>query len=398
MTAWFAPGRVELLGKHTDYAGGRSLLLAIDRGVTVRVDDADGDLVAVSDAAEGTVSLRGEDPLPSGHWGNYLRTVVARLEHNFGPLPPSRISVTSTLPLASGMSSSSALMIATAMALAHHAGFPETGRWRENITTPEDLATYLATIENGASFGALEGKVGVGTFGGSQDHTAIICCRPNEIAQYSFQGSAPRREDSIDWDPSLSLVIAVSGVAAEKTGSARQHYNRLAELTAEITRRWNLETGRTDANIGEAVASDPEAEDRLRALLRGESELERRFEQFIMESRHCIPRAVTALRDGDLADFGRAVRLSQQGSEDGLANQIDETRFLVRDAIDRGALAASAFGAGFGGSVWALLPTAQAEAFGDEWLRSYRHAYPQYVERSDVIVATPQEGARPIGA
>lgn len=396
MTTWFAPGRIELLGKHTDYAGGRSLLVAIDRGVTVRLDDADGGLVAESDAFPGEVDLRAAEALPNGHWGNYLRTVVTRLEHNFGPLPSAKLTITSTLPLASGMSSSSALMIAAALALANHAGFTESELWRENIATQEDLATYLATIENGASFRALEGKRGVGTFGGSQDHTAIICCLPNQVSQYSFRGATPTLEDTLPWDPSLALVVAVSGVAAEKTGGAQQHYNRLAELTAEIRDRWNAATGRTDVNVGQAIHSAPGAEQQLRELLWGEPELERRYEQFVTESRQCIPTAAQALRNGDLDAFGDAVGRSQNGAEEGLQNQVEETAFLVRDAVRLGAPAASAFGAGFGGSVWALVPEAQAEAFAGEWLDSYVAAYPQVAGRATTLVTRPHGGAHPI--
>ena len=311
-------------------------------------------------------------------------------------MPSAKLTITSTLPLASGMSSSSALMIAAALALANHAGFTESELWRENIATQEDLATYLATIENGASFRALEGKRGVGTFGGSQDHTAIICCLPNQVSQYSFRGATPTLEDTLPWDPSLALVVAVSGVAAEKTGGAQQHYNRLAELTAEIRDRWNAATGRTDVNVGQAIHSAPGAEQQLRELLRGEPELERRYEQFVTESRQCIPTAAQELRNGDLDAFGDAVGRSQKGAEEGLQNQVEETAFLVRDAVRLDAAAASAFGAGVGGSVWALVPEAQAEAFAGEWLDSYVAAYPQVAGRATTLVTRPHGGAHPI--
>lgn len=398
MSTWFAPGRVEILGKHTDYAGGRSLLMTLDRGVSVSIDDAAAGLWCSSDAIPGEVSLRQADPLPDGHWGHYLRAVVARLEHNFGRLRPARLTVTSTLPMASGMSSSSALTVAASLALIHHNHLDEDPRWTRNITTPEELATYLATMENGASFRELEGRRGVGTFGGSQDHTAIVCCRPDFVARYSFRGVSPRLEDSIAWDPAVCLVVAMSGVAAEKTGAARQRYNRLAELTARITQRWNAATGRDDANIGQALASGPEAETRLAALLSGEPALSRRFDQFVTESERCIPAAAECLRAGDFAGFGEVAAISQRGADEGLANQIDETRFLVNSALERGAHAASAFGAGFGGSVWALLPASDAEAFSREWLAEYQRTYPQHAERASVIVSTPQGGAREIGA
>ena len=86
MTTWFVPGRVEVLGKHTDYAGGRSLICATDLGVTATVTDvlrpAGGRFVsAVSDASPESVTLGdGYGEPPVGHWGNYVATVVSRLE------------------------------------------------------------------------------------------------------------------------------------------------------------------------------------------------------------------------------------------------------------------------------------------------------------------------------
>ncbi|MFZ1381801.1 MAG: galactokinase family protein, partial [Scrofimicrobium sp.] len=173
--SWFVPGRIEVLGKHTDYAGGRSLLVATEQGVTATVSD-------LPDAAVGTVeahSSASPDPvvfvvgksldLPAGHWGKYVQTVVDRLTLNFGELKPARVEIDSTLPLASGMSSSSALIVAVALALADQNGLWDLPQWKENITDQLDLAGYAATIENGADFKGLKGSSGVGTFGGSQD-------------------------------------------------------------------------------------------------------------------------------------------------------------------------------------------------------------------------------------
>ena len=71
---WVMPGRIEVLGKHTDYGGGRVLVCAVDRGVTVQAQEAagaPGSLEAASEAYPGTLQLRaGTDPqLPPGHWG-----------------------------------------------------------------------------------------------------------------------------------------------------------------------------------------------------------------------------------------------------------------------------------------------------------------------------------------
>ncbi|MDN5688865.1 MAG: galactokinase, partial [Brachybacterium sp.] len=114
-----------------------------------------------------------------------------------------------------------------------------------------------------------------------------------------------------------------------------------------------------------------------------------RLEQFLTESEQIIPAASTALETGDLEEFGRLVDLSQTGAETGLRNQVPETITLQRLARDHGAHAASAFGAGFGGSVWALVPADGAERFAAEWLEAYRAAHP---ERRDATTAITRPG------
>lgn len=57
MTRWFVPGRIEVLGKHTDYAGGSTLVAAVDRGVTISIEPGDSEITVSTDAAPGELSL-----------------------------------------------------------------------------------------------------------------------------------------------------------------------------------------------------------------------------------------------------------------------------------------------------------------------------------------------------
>lgn len=394
---WFVPGRIEVLGKHTDYAGGRSLLAAVDRGVTVHAvaaPEGSSEFVATSDASPGEVRLRvgTESGLPAGHWGNYVQTVIDRLTANFGALPSARLAITSTLPLASGMSSSSALLTGIAMALVDLAGITEHEAWQRHITSRIDLAGYAACIENGMSFGDLVGHRGVGTFGGSEDHTAMLCGVEGHLGQFSF--CPIREEQQIPFPDDLSFVVAVSGVAAEKTGAARDLYNRASLATREIVARWNQATGRADVVIADALASGSQAESRLRSLTADDEYLSRRLNQFIEESTRIIPGAAAALASGDRERFGALVDESQALTTSDLGNQVDETVALARIAREHGAVAASAFGAGFGGSVWALVPTAPAPAFADRWLSTYRDEFPVAGAEASTLVTRPGTPAR----
>src|SRR5206468_6712898 len=118
---------------------------------------------------------------------------------------------------------------------------------------------------------------------------------------------------------------------------------------------WRAATGRADPTLAAALASRPGAHAELGALADGRSPgLRARLEQFLAECGEIIPGAGDALLRGDLDALGDLVDRSQAGAERGLGNQIAETIHLQRSARRLGAAAASAFGAGFGGSVWAM--------------------------------------------
>ncbi|ASK65568.1 galactokinase [Brachybacterium avium] len=400
---WAMPGRIEVLGKHTDYGGGRVLVCAVDRGITVRAEETTGlpgTLEAVSDAYPGALHLEADalPALPAGHWGRYVHTVLARLTDNFGPLRPARLTVSSDLPPASGMSSSSAMITGAAMALADLNGLPETAAWTSQLPDRMALAGYAASIENGKSFGTLAGRPGVGTSGGSLDHTGMLASEEGLISYAEFD---PMRViDRVALPSGWSFVVAVSGVLAEKTGGAQELYNRGPALLADLTARWNRETGRSDATLQAALrclvgpdldspllpgteltaplpaggeASPLARDERLAPLRRLAAEgVERdRLDQFLLESAVLVPRAQAALRDGDLEAFAAAATTSQRLAETHLRNQVPQTIELARSAEQLGARTASAFGAGFGGSVWALVPTADADGFAAAWRERY---------------------------
>ena len=396
--AFFVPGRLEVLGKHTDYAGGRSLLCTVERGICLVAVPRDDERITIVDVADGSIVTGRLDPdLPpsEGHWSNYPMTVARRVARNF---PDARrgvdIAFASDLPPAAGMSSSSALMIATFLAVAHVNALEEADAYRREIHSGGDLAGYLATVENGQDFGTLAGERGVGTFGGSEDHTAILCCRAGQLSAYSF--CPVRFERSVTLTGQCVFVIGVSGVNAEKTGAARERYNRAALATERILRIWRQASGRNDRSLAAAVDHDAEAADRIREVLRESADREfpsavllDRFDQFVEETSVLIPSAVDLFARGDLEGLGRFVDRSQEAAERQLGNQIAETIGLARSARSLGALAASAFGAGFGGSVWALVPAAAAAEFAARWAAEYRSRFRAAADASRFFTTRP---------
>jgi len=385
--AFFVPGRIEVLGKHTDYAGGSSLVAAPERGFCLIAAARDGATVRIlaldfDDAAEFAVA---DDLAPTvGHWSNYPMTTARRLARNFGDdLRGADVAFSSDLPPAAGMSSSSALMVAFYLALAAVNRLDERPEYRENIATPESLAEYLGTVENGQTFGSLVGDKGVGTFGGSEDHTAMLCCRPGMLSQYAYCPTRPQR--TIPLPAGYTFAVASSGIAAEKTGEAMEQYNRASRQASAVAAAWRNATGRDDATIADALWSSDlkDAAAEMRTILAtppadgtfSADELAARFEHFWAENTEILPAAGDALAGGDWDEFGRLVDRSQRLAETLLGNQVPQTVFLARSARELGAAAASAFGAGFGGSVWAMVREDEAAAFLETWAARYAQAH-----------------------
>jgi galactokinase len=380
------PGRIEVLGKHTDYAGGRSLLTAVERGFCVASAARKDAFVSVTDVGRGEevmLSLQGPVAMGVPHWAIYPATVIRRFVRDFGlPLHGTDVSLESDLPSSSGLSSSSALLIATFEALRVANGLGpglEVDAGHPSLPGVLDVAAYLGSVESGRPFRGFGGEAGVGTSGGSQDHTAILASEAGRICQFGF---GPLQSlGSVALPGGVTFVIGVSGVAADKTGGARDAYNRAAALSAALLEVWQSISGRTAATLYQAIgASDDEYRRLKKALPSNASEfahgdLEARLDQFMEESLELIPAAFEALRAGDLTAFGPLVDRSQKGAERGLQNQVLETIELARLARSMGAHAATAFGAGFGGSVWAMVNRNDADRFSADWERSYERQF-----------------------
>ena len=402
-TAWRVPGRVEVLGKHTDYAGGSVLVGAIDRAITARARRVAGppaSLTATTDGGDPVTLRAGVDPgLEPGHWGRYLQTVLDRLTLNFGVGTATHLSISSDLPPASGMSSSSALVCATALALASLNGWDADPRWIESMPDRLSLAGYLAAVEGGRAWRDLPGTSGVGTRGGSEDHTGMLCGAQDRLLLADFDPMCITR--TISFPSQWALVVGVTGVLAHKTGAALEDYNRGPNTVQAVLARWNEATGRTDASLaaavrhligdatGEQAAGDPALKDLLRLCDPGYER--QRIEQFLVESLVLVPDGARLIATAD-PGMGEVLERSQELADRGLRNQVPQTRLMVSLAREAGAIGASSFGAGWGGSVYALVPADDAEDFAPQWLQTYRDRAPE-AERAATIVTRPGPGA-----
>ena len=153
---------------------------------------------------------------------------------------------------------------------------------------------------------------------------------------------------------------------------------------------WNAYAGTEATSVQQVL--DSVGPDEMLAHTRPGYE-RRRLTQFVRESGEFVPGAFDALVQGDIEAFGAWCAQSQQLAVTGLENQVPETEVLVETALRGGAAAASAFGAGFGGSVWSLVRASDAEAYADDWLKRY-HAEIGVEQGSTVITGAGAPGHR----
>ncbi|MCX7158731.1 MAG: galactokinase [Proteobacteria bacterium] len=398
------PGRVELVGKHVDYGGGRSLTCAVDfamRAIAIPLKErvlrvrqrGSRDVVEVPISAAATPTR--------ARWSMYVAAVARRIGRDFPHATGGvEVRLSSALPPAAGLSSSTALTIALARAVVDATGVTANAVFAEHAGSPIAFAEYVAAIETGAPHGPFAGDDGVGVRGGAQDHVAIMCARQGMVGQFSY---IPAREEGwAPWPADYVLLIGVSGVRASKTGNAQASYNRAADAVRWLVRRWNGLTYGNDATLAAALASGPDAAARLEAIARdadgngapvSSEYLVKRLAQFREECETIVPSVADALRTRDFARLGALVDRSQALAESAIENQVPETIALARLAREHGAVAASAFGAGFGGAVWSMVARDGAEAYGERWRAAYAEQFPLRATRSRFLVTAPSAPA-----
>jgi len=404
------PNRVELLGKHTDYQGGETFLLTGPKnffalaapstdGITemVNAEPSFGKTVL---KLEGTTTL----VLVQGVGSNYTVTVARRLNANlmdsgFSYLKNIKSVFIGDIPFGGGTSGSSAKVITDFLSFASVNELLENDEFislilengkKAGISMGQQgvddfllcLSMYLAHYENGLNFGDLKGDRGVGTFGGSEDHTAILLGTQNVLL---FSKYCPTRIlDKVEVWKDYTTVVAYSGRKAEKTREAMEKYNQLSINAQSAVRALNKING-TSHTLLRDFFPDLSFEERaekaftqLKKAKQGEEIAKRAF-QFFME-RDLTLKAVQKVKQGDISGYGQLINSSHNLSRDYLGNIVPEIDFLQKKALELGAEGATGFGAGFGGSCYAVVWASQSESFIERWHREYVSKFPHFKE------------------
>lgn len=406
------PNRVELLGKHTDYQGGETLLLTGPKNFFAISAPANNGISELIDANPemGKTVLKTEgknvDVLHKGEGSLYTCRVAERLSQNlfdagYSSLGNVKSVFVGDIPFGGGTSGSSAKVIMDFLIFTATNGLLsdqrfisliiENGR-KAGIRMHQEgiddfllaLSMYLAHCENGLDFGDLKGHRGVGTFGGSEDHTAIVLGQKDTLLYCRYCPTEVIRR--IDMPKGYSIVVAYSGRRAEKTKDAQKKYNLLSKNATAATQTLNKIHGTNFQWLRDFYEELPNRERAQKAYgeLRNkilDMSLAERAYQFFME-REIIEQAVKSLSKNDIASFGNLINESHELSKKYLGNIVPEVDYLWQTANRLGALGATGFGAGFGGSCYAIVHNRSRDDFIEEWKGLYDSEFSTYRDQA----------------
>ncbi len=327
-----APGRINLIGEHTDYNDGFVLPAAIDRDLALVASPRDGRRLRLRSLnAEGLADLDLDALRPAGAWHDYAAGVAAQLlaaGHRLGGLD---LTLDGTVPLGAGLSSSAALEVAVARALVAANGLDLPDR---------DLALLCQRAERefvGANVGIMDQFISVF---GRRDHALFLDCRSLATEAVPLPLA----------DAGLALAVCDSGV---KHAHAGGEYNRRREECAEAVALLRPRLPRI-ANLRDVTPAELE-EARAAGAFAGHDLAYRRARHVVTEDAR-VERTVAALRAGDWGTVGAALYASHASLRDDYEVSVPEIDALVMIARETpGVLGSRLMGGGFGGSTITLL-------------------------------------------
>jgi galactokinase len=334
-----APGRVNLLGEHTDYNGGPVLPFAIDRRTAVAGSEDEG--WTVVSEVDDTVRIIDPDHPEPDSWTAYVGGVVRVLRARGLAPAGARLAVASSVPIGAGLSSSAALTVATARALVGLAG--------RRLPAAEfaDIAYRAEHDEVGVRCGRMDQIVSAQARPG---HAMLIETASGAITHVPFDHSV--------W-------LLDTGIRHRLTDG---QYNRRRE-ECEVALRLVREQGRGADHLGEIDVSEL-------APLVGTIPA-----PWALRLRHVVSEtartrdAARALARHDLGELGRLLVEGHESLRRDFESSCPEADYLVDAALRHGALGARLTGAGWGGAVVVLLPPDRAARSVVEIQERFRQAF-----------------------
>ncbi|MBB5786291.1 galactokinase [Jiangella mangrovi] len=355
-----APGRVNLIGEHTDYNGGFALPLAIPARTTARVRTRDDGVIVAASTAPGTEPARfavGSSPGEVTGWAAYVAGVFWALRDAGHDVPGADVTIDSTVPSGAGLSSSHALEVAVAVTLndLHGLGLDRTS-----------LALLVQRAENHY----------VGAPTGTMDQMASLYGQDGHVILFDAQAMTAQPVPCDLPAAGLGLVVVDTRVHHDHVDGGYGARRATCEEAAALLGVRTLREVQGDA-----------VDDVLGKL--DDDVMVKRVRHVLTENARVLD-TVALLRAGRAAETGPLLTASHASMRDDYEITVPEVDLAVEAALDAGALGARMTGGGFGGSVIALTTAAGQDAVGD----AVRTAFDQHGYASpSVFTVRPAAGA-----
>lgn len=338
-----APGRVNLIGEHTDYNDGFVFPVAIDRATYVAArprDDRMVRVIALDLQDEDTFSLDRIERSSTRHWSNYVRGVVKGLLAAGHQLGGANLALTSDVPRGAGLSSSAALEVAI--------GYTFQTLSRLNILG-EELALLAQGAENtfvGVQCGIMDQFISAL---GQADHALLIDCR-----DLSYR--------SVPLPANTRIVVCDSHIERSLAGSAYNQRRKECEEAVRILKQWYPKIlALRDVSLQQLSAHAADLPEPVRS----------RAQHVVSENERTL-RSVEALDRGDVATFGKLMNESHASLRDDYEVSVPEMDALVAAAQSiPGCYGSRLTGAGFGGCTVSLVAAEAAEQFCSQVADAY---------------------------
>ncbi|MET9822898.1 galactokinase [Streptomyces sp. NPDC006349] len=360
---WAAPGRVNLIGEHTDYNDGFVMPFALPHQAVAAVSRRDDGILRLhsADVAAGPVELRVADLAPGSDtsWTAYPSGVVWALREAGHELTGADVHLASTVPSGAGLSSSAALEVVVALALNDLYSLGLRG-WQ--------LARLCQRAEN----------VYVGAPVGIMDQTASACCEAGHALFLDTRDLSQRQ---------IPLDLAAEGMRLLVVDTRVKHSHSEGEYGK---RRAGCEKGAALLGV-DALRDVPYAG--LDAALErlGDEEEVRRLVRHVVTEDERVERVVSLLESGDTRAIGPVLVEGHASLRDDFRISCPELDLVVDTALDSGALGARMTGGGFGGSAIVLVEAGDVDAVTKAVEDAFAAAG---LKTPRVFEAVPSAGAR----
>jgi len=336
-----APGRINLIGEHTDYNGGPVLPFAVERRTVVAAGRGERGAFEAASSLEGATRTIDPDRIEAGQWTAYPAGVI-RVLRRMGLAPDgARLAVASSVPVGAGLASSAALTVGAARALVAVAG---------RRVPAEQLAeiAYLAEHhEVGVRCGRMDQTVAALARAG---HALLLETATGAIAHVPLPGRV--------W-------VIETGLAHRLSGGDYNLRRQECEMALGLAR---------DRGLAVRHLADIRGDD-LPALLRAiPAPWGPRLRHVVTETARCRA-AAQALAARDLGTLGRLLVEGHRSLREDFQSSCPEADHLVEALMRAGAQGARLTGAGWGGAVVALLPPEREARIVAEAVESFRTAF-----------------------